>query len=144
MSLKVSKVVVRNLEESVIAALDRLLPDSSMPVEKKLVTSKELQARIQSQVDAMRAVNEARAKLAQLIALERSGHAQLIPLLVAVRNYAAGIFGETSADFASFGFKPRKAPERTARSKVEAAEKLRATRIARHTMGKRQRLAIHG
>ena len=42
------------------------------------------------------------------------------------------------------GLKPRKVAQRTPLSKVEAAEKLRATRVARHTMGKVQRLAIHG
>ncbi len=139
-----SKVVLINMEENLISGLAKLAPDVSLPVAGKLVTSKELQAQIQAHVDTMNSSNDARAKFLELVGLDKSQRAGIKPILDAVRSYAAGLYGENSAEFASFGLKPRKVAQRTPLSKVEAAEKLRATRVARHTMGKVQRSAIHG
>jgi hypothetical protein len=139
-----SKGVLTSMEESVIAALAKLEPDTSLPVTGKLVTSKDLQAQIQAHVDAMKSADDARAKVSQFVALDRSLRANLALVLSGIRSYAAGRYGELSPEFASFGFKPKKTPQRTVASKAGAVEKLRATRVARHTMGKRQRAAIHG
>ncbi len=139
-----SKVVLINLEENVIAGLAKLAPDASLPLGGKLVASKDLQAQIQAHVDTMNSVNDARAKFSELVGLNRAQRTAMKPVLATIRNYVAGLYGENSAEFASFGFKPKKVAQRTPLSKVEAAEKLRATRAARHTMGKVQRSTIHG
>ena len=144
MNKNFSKVVIINLEESVIAALAKLAPDASLPVAGKLVPSKDLQAHLQAHVDTLNAVKDARAKFSQLVARERTQRPEVGPELAGIRNHAAALYGELSPEFASFGFTPRKAPQRTVESKAGAAAKLRATRVARHTMGKRQRAAIHG
>ena len=144
MNRNASKLVVLNLEESVIAALAKLAPDASLPVAGKLVASKDLQAQLQGHVDTINALNDARAKVSQLVARDQSQRAGIAPVLTGIRNYAAGLYGELSPEFASFGFKARRAAPRTAQSRADAAAKLRATRAARHTMGKRQRAAIHG
>jgi hypothetical protein len=144
MAQTLTKVVLINLEENVIAGLAKLAPEVSLPVGGKLVTSKDLQAQLQAHVDTMNSANGARAKFSELVGVDKSQRAGTKPVLAAVRSYAAGLFGENSAEFASFGFKPTKVAQRTPLSKVEASEKVRATRIARHTMGKVQRSAIHG
>jgi hypothetical protein len=139
-----SKVVLRNLEESVAAALDKLAPKANIPIAGKLVASKELRAKLLSHISAMDASSDARAKFVQAVSADRDQRAQMTPLLSAIRSYAAGVYGEGSPEFALFGFKPKKVAYRTVQVKAEAVEKLRATRAARHTMGKRQRAAIHG
>jgi hypothetical protein len=131
-------------EESVIAALAKLAPDSNLPVGGKSSASKDLQAQLQAHVDTMNSLSDAHATLAQLVAQEKSQQAALIPVVTGIRNYAAGQYGEKSPAFSSFGFTPRKETTRTVATKASAVEKVRATRIARHTMGSRQRAAIHG
>ncbi len=133
-----------NLETSVIAALAKVTPNESFPIEGKLVASKDLQTQVQAHLDTMNSVNGARAQFSELVDADKSQRVEMAPVLAGIRNHVAGLLGENSAAFASFGFKPRKAAERTAESKAEAVEKVRATRVARHTMGKRQKASIHG
>jgi hypothetical protein len=52
--------------------------------------------------------------------------------------------GPTSQTLSQFGFEPRKPRKRTAVAKAAAAQKSRATRAERHTMGPRQKAAIRG
>ena len=139
-----SKVVLRNLEESVAAALDKLAPKANIPVAGKLVASKDVRVQLLSHVAAMDASSDARAKFVQAVSADKAQRAQMGPLLSAIRSYAAGVYGEGSPEFALFGFKPKRFAYRTVQVKAEAVEKLRATRAARHTMGKRQKAAIHG
>jgi hypothetical protein len=139
-----SRVAQTNLEESVIAALGQLLPEGNVPIAGKVLASKALRAQIQAHVDTMKAATDARARFVQLVLLDHAQRADMKQLLAGIRNHAEALYGELSPEFASFGFKPRKTPQRTVESKQQAAEKLRATRAARHTMGKRQRAAIHG
>ncbi len=139
-----SKAVLMQFEGSVMDALAKIIPKATLPVGGKLVTSKELRGRIQTHVDTMDALVQARAKVSQLVALDRQQRAELMSVMAGIQHYVAGLFGEHSMEFASFGFKPKKVPQRTVESKAQAAEKLRATRLARHTLGKRQKASIHG
>ena len=139
-----NKVGLGSLEESVVTALSKLVPDASLPFAGKPVASKDLQTQLQAHVAAMKSVDDARARFSQLVAIEESQRAVIGPVLSGIRTYAAAQYGEKSPEFASFGFKPRRIPERTVASKAAAVEKRLATRVARHTMGKRQRAAIHG
>jgi hypothetical protein len=139
-----NRVVLRNLEESVVAALEKLAPEANIPIAGQVAASKDLRAKLSSHVSAMDASSDARAKLVQAVTADREQRAQIRPLLAAIRSYAAGVYGEGSPEFALFGFKPKKVGYRTAETKAQAVEKLRATRAARHTMGKRQRSGIHG
>jgi hypothetical protein len=144
MSQKPNKVGLTNLEESVIAALSKLAPDAILPFGGKPVASKDLQTQLQAHLAAMKSVDDAHAKFSQLVSIEQSQRADIGPVLTGIRSYAAGLYGEKSPEFASFGFKPTITPARTVASKAAAVEKQLATRVARHTMGKRQRAAIHG
>ena len=51
-------------------------------------------------------------------------------------------FGDDPAALADFGLAPRKKAVLTPAQKLAAAEKAKATRIARHTMGSKQKAAI--
>jgi hypothetical protein len=62
----------------------------------------------------------------------------------ALQGIVAAAFGEESKAYAEFGFAPRKTTDKSAETKALAVEKLRATRAARHTMGSRQKAAVHG
>jgi hypothetical protein len=61
-----------------------------------------------------------------------------------VRAQTQGIFGQHSAEFREFGFRPAKkrGPKGNSNSKAAAVAKAAATRKARGTLGRKQRLAI--
>ena len=62
-----------------------------------------------------------------------------------VKHAAAAVFGEDSLEFSLLGFQPkRKAADLTPEQKTHKLELMRATRAARHTMGKRQKQAVKG
>jgi hypothetical protein len=68
---------------------------------------------------------------------------QIAPAILGLKKYAGAMLGDTSSGYAAFGFATKKA-QRTLPNKVAAAAQALATRAARHTMGKKQRLAITG
>jgi hypothetical protein len=64
--------------------------------------------------------------------------------LVLLRSYLRGALGVTNPVLSDFGITPRKSAAKSLAVKAVAAEKSRATRVARHTMGPRQKASIHG
>jgi hypothetical protein len=62
----------------------------------------------------------------------------------ALKPWVANHFGEASREAHDFGFPPGRKGVMTAEQKARAVELGRATRAARHTMGKKERLAIRG
>ncbi len=92
----------------------------------------------------MKETDAARARWLQAAALQRKSQADVELVVVAIKGLVGSTFGEASSTFADFGFTPRRKRTRSVESKAVAVAKLRATRVARHTMGPRARLAIHG
>jgi hypothetical protein len=95
---------------------------------------------LQAEIDAANAANAAR--LAWIAATKSSKQLQrdVAPIKRMLRAYIVTTFGESSAALADFGMSPRKPRKKlTVDEKVQAVDKLRATRAARRTMGKRQK-----
>jgi hypothetical protein len=100
---------------------------------------------VQAQIDAINAIAAAKAAWMHAVQQQRAQLESVIaPYAAAVRHYAAVMFGTTSLEYQDFGFAPTKKPARTAMSKAKAALQNVATRVARHTMGSKQRAKIHG
>jgi hypothetical protein len=62
----------------------------------------------------------------------------------ALRAWVAHEFGIESTEAIEFGFPPAKKPETTVASKALAVARRKATREARHTMGRKQKEEIRG
>jgi hypothetical protein len=73
---------------------------------------------------------------------ERLVQAAVRPLRKAMRAFVVARYGESSAKLGEFGFVPNKARKTTAKTKATAADKAKATRVARNTVGKKQRKAV--
>jgi hypothetical protein len=102
---------------------------------------------IQADIDITDATDKARADWRAGVQKERDSHQKLAPLLRSLKAYVTAQFGDTqdaSSTLADFGYAPRKVAERPVAAKSEAAAKVRATRTARHTMGKNQKKAVKG
>jgi hypothetical protein len=108
-------------------------------------TSEELLTLLQARTDAIRAAEIART--AWLNAVQEM-HAKLEktdPLFSCFRQQMLTTISPTSNELADYGIAPRKPRAAlTSEELYEAVEKSKATRRARHTMGKRQREEIKG
>jgi hypothetical protein len=105
-------------------------------------TIADLVARLQERIGAAEKTKASKNQWHTDVQSERQVDAALRPLLRKVQKFVEGRYGEDSAKLAEFGFTPRKPRKVSAKTKANAAVKAGATRKARNTVGKKQRLAI--
>jgi hypothetical protein len=84
------------------------------------------------------------AWLAEVEATEAMENSAVDPHVLALEAYLRSFYGPTSQTLIAFGLTPRKVKERSSAEKAETAEKAAATRVARHTLGPKQKASIHG
>jgi hypothetical protein len=140
-----SKIDVTAGYQSAINGVTEYLPNRTLVLNGKPVTSKAVVGLLQAQIDAVQASAAAHTAWLQAVAKERAvTKSTSAPLLAALRHYVAAVFGVGSDEYLAFGFQPPKARIKSPAAKVVGAEKMRATRKARNTMGSQQRLEITG
>ena len=140
MKVEVSKEGVQQFEKGLV----KIIPDGmSLMVTKRQFTKSELIAKFTDCAALFDAVDQAERTLASAqLALEKASVEidtfanTLAPILV-------GMVGPVDAGQCGIGISKERAPM-TAEALALRAERLRATRGARGTMGKRQKAAIHG
>jgi hypothetical protein len=89
-------------------------------------------------------VHTVRTQLQTGIASRQANEANTKDFIKSFEGAAVGQYGESSNEFAAFGFKPRKKAELTVEQKQHKLDQARATRQARHTLGSKQKAAIKG
>jgi hypothetical protein len=102
---------------------------------------------IQADLNAITATSQAKAAYSAQVQVERNATAKVNPLLALLKSYVFVQLGDTqdaSSELEDFGYTPRKSSKKTLATKVEAVDKSRATREARHTLGKKQKAKITG
>ena len=100
---------------------------------------------MQDFVDQREAVEASKAATKAKIETERARAPSQIATIVAFETVVRGTFGNSADVLADFGLAPPKArTPMTAEEKAVAAAKRKATRTARHTMGKNQKKSVQG
>ncbi len=117
---------------------------SAIPVGGTTYTPTALMALIQSRIDATNEVVTAKAAWLNASKTYKAIDAQVALVIRELRNVVIGYFGAASPKLADFGFAAPKRTPLTPAKKAAAALKRAATRKARGTMGKKQKLAITG
>jgi hypothetical protein len=117
---------------------------SSLPIGGSILTMTAIETLVQSRIDAASAVDVARAKWLDATATYQAVNAQVTPVVGGLRRYVINAFGESSPVLADFGFTPPKKTSLTPEQNVAKAKKAAATRKARGTMGKKEKLKIKG
>jgi hypothetical protein len=110
-------------------------------------TPADLTALLQADLDAMTSSANTDAAHRSAVAAERFKRAQVNPLLRLFKALVISQFGDDPGAaqlLEDFGYVPRKPSTRTLKSKTEAQDKAKATRVARHTLGPKQKLEITG
>ncbi len=117
---------------------------TSMAFGGQTYTPTSLVAFFQSRIDAANAVVTARAQWQDAVQKYKLIHATGQVVTRGLKQYVMGTYGETSPVIADFGFTPPKRVSQTPEQKAAAVAKRAATRQARHTVGKKVKLAIKG
>lgn len=131
--------------QTFINAVEKYLPNETLVIAGQPVKTTSIVKAAQAQIDALAAGTAAHTAWLHTVQQQRLQlESVLQPYVTAVRHYAAMTYGPNSPDYAAFGFKPPKAPQRTAKAKAQTVEQIQATRKARNVMGSKQRLAIRG
>jgi hypothetical protein len=107
-------------------------------------TRDQLVAAFQARVAASEATKANRNAWLAAVQAERQAEQGIAPLRKSMKQFVASRYGADNAKMAEFGFTPAKTPKTTVQTKAAAIQKSEATRAARHTMGKKQKLSIHG
>jgi hypothetical protein len=141
---KKSHVTKYTAARNVIAGLEkRWSARAKLTVHGKDYSREELVRLFRSQIEALEAIRVARAALTFAVAREREIARQVESQIPKLRLTVHCKFGSSPDVLADFGWtQPKKPGPKTVAAKVAGAEKLRATRKARQTMGKKQRKKV--
>ena len=136
-----SRITERDRLLKLIAGIKKHLSDTKSLVLHKGTSYKpaELVARLEQRLVLLDAVSAARAVLHDAVVANTVDRQDAAVLLRSLRAVVLGMFGGSTETLNDFGFTVRTPRKPDAETRAKAVEKLRATRLARHTMGKRQK-----
>lgn len=104
----------------------------------------DLLAIYQASIDTRNALVPSRAAFDKALAARDRAEVARLATDKKLKAWVVNEFGADSPEAQEFGFLPPKIGAKSVETKALAAEKLRATRVARGTMGKRQKEKIKG
>ncbi len=135
---------IAKLDSTLVTQLPSVLPNASVLVDGETLNQKAITDELNAEIAQIAVVtklgNEYHQAVADLNAMRPRG----TKVRAAVRNLAAATVGENTPKYLSLGFPSRKVKTPTVATKQSGVVKRAETRIARNTMGKKQKAAIHG
>jgi hypothetical protein len=132
-------------DQKLIAGILKHLATSTLTIGGKAYLGTTLVSLLQPRIDAGQASIAARAASRNAVVADDGVLAETNALVVQLKQTLKLMFGNDAATLADFGSTPRKTPQPlTAAQKVARADKARATRKARGTLGSKQKKAITG
>ncbi len=142
---KLTKAETLALVQALIAGTEKHFPNGSFTLGSTTYPAASLIQVLQGLINAMTARNAAEASAKDAVAAEHATQTQVAPIILAYKRLVLLTFTNATATLADFGLTPPKArtpltTEQLAARKAKAA----ATRLARGTTSKKQKLAIKG
>jgi hypothetical protein len=141
---KNSKLAELSLLRQMAAGLAKHFAGKSLVMGGTTIKADDIVANIDAIETEVAAADAARTTWSQLLEVANKSRSGFAPTLTDLRRYLQGTFGVGSKTLLDFGLTPQKPPATTAQTTATAVTKRAATREARHTMGKKQKAAIHG
>jgi hypothetical protein len=141
---RLSKVALANTLTQLVGGLQKHLPTGTLLVANTSYTTSQLATSFTSLVTSIQATATAKAAYQAAVKAEDELYAELFPLVSGVRAVLYQMYRGSIETLADCGISPHKVAIRTAAEKLAAAAKAKATRAARHTLGKKQKAAITG
>jgi len=132
-------------DQDLINGINAQLKGASLTVANQVVTASQAVATLQARIDATNAVTTAKAAWQTAVKTEDTELAQTKLFVAALRKAVSIMFAGATSTLADFGIAPPKPRTAlTAAQKLLAAQRAQATRVARHTVGPKAKLAIKG
>jgi hypothetical protein len=116
----------------------------TIPLAGKLLTPAQVAAIFQESLDTQAAVAQKLAAYKGAISERDATEERRLAADEAMKGWVLQLFGDGSTEATEFGYAARKKPEISAEDRAKAVELRLATREARGTMGKKQKLKIRG
>jgi len=126
-----------------IAAIPKRLGGVPLTIGSKDYTLNELGQVFQEELDAILALDAASAAKEKAVLAERTVKARNRALHRTFKRFLQAVFND-DVTLADFLLKPVEGPRTKLETKVVAIQKAKATREARHTLGKKQKKKIRG
>jgi hypothetical protein len=131
--------------QALIAGTTKHVPTVSFTIGSTVYTAASLNQIFQGLVNVMTASSAAEAAAKDALAAERAARTQVGPILLAYKRLILTSFANATQTLADFGLAPPKArTPLSAEQRVARAAKAKATRAARGTTSKKQKLAVKG
>jgi hypothetical protein len=131
--------------QALISGLQKQFPSGQFTLGNTAFTTATLVQAFQSLIDAINAVNAAQASAKEAVAALGVTMAKVGPVVLALKRNLLSMFGTATTTLALFGLEPRKVPAPLTGQELAArAAKAEATRKARGTTSKKQKLEVSG
>ena len=131
--------------QALIAATQKHFPSGQFTLGNTAFTTATLVQTLQSLADAFTALDAAHASVKDGVAALRATDAKVGPVIRAYTSFVRATFSDAAAQLGDFGLQAPKARQPLATDKrVVAVAKQKATRAARGTTSKKQKLAVKG
>ena len=131
--------------QALITGLQKQFPNGNFTLGNTAYTTATLVQAFSSLIAAINAVNTVQANAKVAVATLKAVTAQVGPVVLALTRNLQSMYGSATDTLALFGLEPHKAPApRTAMEKAASAAKAAATRKARGTTSKKQKLTVKG
>jgi hypothetical protein len=146
MSGRPNRTTALELGQRTIAAVDQHLGNvASLTFHGATYTPDQLKAVLQAAIDGLKSVVLAQAQYRLQVAASKEASAKARALQTALKGYILSTYGASAVDvLTAFGIPVPKPRAVSAKTKAVAVDKAKATRVARHTMGAKQKQEIHG
>jgi hypothetical protein len=144
-SKSTSKAAALAAVQALIAGTQKHFPSGSFTLGNTSYTTASLVTLLQSVANAIMSLNGAQLAAKHALTTLQGVLAQADPVIQIYERYLQATFANTVPILADFGLEPRKEPApKTTEEKAAAAAKAKATRQARGTMSKKQKLTVKG
>jgi hypothetical protein len=143
MGVKKNKTERTNANRKIVGAIKKHLR-ASITLDGVKYAPATLAKMFQKGIDVADATDQAAKTWHLAVATEKEKTGALAAVQTSLRNYVSATFGETGTEFSDFGFAPKTVTPVDAATKAQAVELRAATRKARGTMGKKQKLKVKG
>jgi hypothetical protein len=149
MSIKIgpNKNTAMALDKKAMEGVDKYFAKTrTLNVAGKTYSPAALKAVLQAEIDAISALDAGLAHVQQLVAEMRAARGKAAATRKDLKAHVLGNYGAAALQMlGEFGMEaPKSTGRKTVKAKADGVAKAQATREARHTMGKKQRLAITG
>jgi hypothetical protein len=131
--------------QALIAGMQKHFPSGSFTLGNVAYTTASLVQLLQSLANAIAATNAAQTSAKEAVAAMHVAEKQVNPVILDFTHFLHTSYGTAASTLADFGLEPKKAPAPlTTEAKTAAVAKREATRTARGTTSKKQKLAVKG